>query len=244
MIARLLAFVGLLAAAYAVALLGFSGLALTPGNLTMSGIPGGSERVGREGTSDIFGVGSRLSRAFDPRTGQPVAGREHGPLIVLKLIDRASPLLHKAWASGQGLPSVTLDWYRIDPQTREEEGYYVITLTKARVVAMTTFMPLSFLPANEAYRHMEQVSFNYQGVEWQWLPDSIATRDRLIDGPPADADSDNDLRIDLRDVGAFQRCVPMPSAGWFECDDAFDFNSDYAVDAGDWPEVFLRLTGP
>ncbi len=241
MIARVFVFLGLLAIAYAVVLLGFGP---TPASLTVSGITGGSEREGREGTSDIFRVGASLSQRFNPLTGAPAGNPQHGPLTVLKQIDKASPSLHKAWAGGQVLPFVTLDWYRVDPQTRDEEGYYIITLTNARVVGMETFMPTSFLPENESYQHMEQVSFTFQGVEWKWLPDSLATRDRLVEGPPADADPNNDLRIDLRDVSAFQRCVPLPSAGWFECDDAFDFNSDYDVDLHDWPEVILRLDGP
>jgi hypothetical protein len=75
-------------------------------------------------------------------------------------------------------------------------------------------------------------------------PRFLAARDRLIDGPPADGDSNNDLRIDLNDVAAYQRCIPLPSAGWFSCDDAFDFNSDHENDASDWSEFLDRLTGP
>jgi type VI secretion system secreted protein Hcp len=241
MIARLVVLVGLLATIYAAAWMGFGP---TSSSLTIAGIPGGSAISGREGTSDIFGVKSALTQAFDPSTGQPTGAREHGPVVVLKRIDRATPLLHKAWADGTVLPSVTLDWYRVSPQSQREEGYYVITLAQARVVAIETFMPSSLLPTNDPYGHMEQVSFVYQGVEWKWVPDSIATRDRVIDGPPADADANDDMRIDLRDVAAFQRCVPMPSTGWFVCDDTFDFNADYEIDSRDWPEMIVRFTGP
>jgi type VI protein secretion system component Hcp len=39
-------------------------------------------------------------------------------------------------------------------------------------------MPMSFLPQNESYRHMEQVSFVYEEIEWNWLPDSAVEMDR------------------------------------------------------------------
>jgi type VI secretion system secreted protein Hcp len=169
MLARILVFVGLVSAAYAVARLGFGP---PPASLTILEIRGSNQQQGREGTSDIYGIDTGVVQPIDLSTGQPAGIRFHDPLAVLKEIDRASPLLHEALVIGRVLSSVTLDWYRVDPQTQQEDGYYVITLTQARVVEIETFMPVSFLPSNEPYRHMERVAFTYQGVEWKWIPDS------------------------------------------------------------------------
>ena len=153
-------------------------LAPTPANLTVPEYPGGSEKEGREGTSDIFFVEHKLTTPYDPVTGAPSdLGPQHSPLVVVKVIDKATPGLHKALTTGQQLSEITLDFYRIDPDTRAEAKYYVITLTNVRIVGIETFMPMSFLPENESYRHMEKVTFVYEEIEWNWLPDGYVETD-------------------------------------------------------------------
>lgn len=157
-------------------------LAPTPCSLTVPEYPGGSEIENRENTSDIFFVEHKLSTPYDPATGAALGAKQHSPLVVVKQIDNATPGFHHAWAIGQNLPVVTLDFYRIDPVVQTEVKYYVITLRNARIVSMETFMPMSFLPENESFRHMEKVSFVYQEIEWNWLPDSIIEFDAWRSG--------------------------------------------------------------
>ena len=115
---------------------------------------------------------------IEPTTGQASGVRVHAPLTIVKLIDAASPGFHKATCTGQNLAEVKLDFYRIDPATRQEEKYYTITLKQARIVDVRPYMPMSFLPQNEPYRHMEKVSFVYEEVEWNWIPDSKIEMDK------------------------------------------------------------------
>jgi len=155
-------------------------MAPTPLNVRVAGHPGSSEKEGREDTSDVFEFSHSLSRPFDPATGLLTGRRQHTPLKVVKTIDKATPGLHKALASGEPIAEVEVDFYRIDPQTREEAKYYTITLKNARIVEIQTFMPTSFLPQNESYRHMEEVSFVYQEIEWKWIPDGIVEEDTWV----------------------------------------------------------------
>jgi type VI secretion system secreted protein Hcp len=104
--------------------------------------------------------------------------RSHNPLRVVKYVDKASPGLQKALCTGQNLKEMVLDFYRIDPATREEAKYYTITLRQARVVDFRPFMPMSFVPANESFRHMEQISFVYEEIEWKWIPDNVVEMDK------------------------------------------------------------------
>lgn len=152
-------------------------MAPLPLNVAIAGHPGSSEREGREGTSDVFEFRHSLTQPFDPATGFSTGLRQHSPLKVVKTIDRASPGLHRALANGESIETVRVDFYRIDPATRSETNYYTITLTGARVVGVQSFMPTSFLPENEPYRHMEEISFVYQRIEWAWLPDDIVETD-------------------------------------------------------------------
>jgi type VI secretion system secreted protein Hcp len=149
----------------------------TPCNLKVAEYPGSSEKEGRADTSDIFEIEHHIHQPIDPTNGMATGVRVHSPMRVVKLIDKATPGFHKSLCTGQNLKEVILDFYRIDPATREEAKYYKITLRNARIVDMRPYMPMSFLPQNESYRHMEQVSFVYEEIEWNWLPDSVVEMD-------------------------------------------------------------------
>ena len=150
----------------------------TPCNLNVPEYPGSSEKEGREDTIDIFEIEHHVHQPVEPTTGQASGVRVHSPMRVVALIDKATPGLHKAMCTGQNLPEMTLDFYRIDPESREEAKYYTITMRQARVVDIRPYMPMSFLPANETYRHMIQYSFVYEEIEWNWLPDSAIEMDK------------------------------------------------------------------
>jgi type VI secretion system secreted protein Hcp len=140
--------------------------------------PGSSEKEGRADTSDVFEIEHHLHQPVEPTTGQASGVRVHSPMRVVKLIDKATPGFHKALCTGQNLKEVTLEFFRIDPDSREEAKYYAITMRNARIVDIRPYMPMSFLPQNESYRHMEQISFVYEEIEWNWMPDSAIEMDK------------------------------------------------------------------
>lgn len=150
----------------------------TPCNLKVTEYPGSSEKESREDTSDVFEIEHHLHQPVDPTTGVATGVRVHSPMRIVKVVDKATPGFHKALCTGQNLKSVVLDFYRIDPGSRSEVKYYTITLTNARIVDVQPYMPMSFVPTNESYRHMEQVSFVYEKIEWSWLPDSAVEMDQ------------------------------------------------------------------
>jgi type VI secretion system secreted protein Hcp len=150
----------------------------TPCNLKIAEYPGSSEKEGRAGTSDVFEVEHHLHQAIATATGAASGKREHSPLRVVKVIDKATPGLQKALCTGQRLKEVVLDFYRIDPATRNEKAYFHITLRNACIVDTRIYMPMSFVPQNESYRHMEEVCFAYESIEWKWDPDNVVTSDQ------------------------------------------------------------------
>jgi type VI secretion system secreted protein Hcp len=151
-------------------------MAPTPLNVDIKGHPGSNVQQGREKTSDVFEFQHYLSVPFDPATGLQTGSRQHTPLVLKKAIDKASPGLHAALVSGEVIETVRVDFYRTEPDGQDVK-YYTITLTNARIVEVRTFMPTSFLPENEPYPHMEQVSFVYQAIQWSWLPDGSSASD-------------------------------------------------------------------
>ncbi len=146
-------------------------------NVKIAEYPGSSEKSGRSDTIDVFEIEHFVHQPIREQDGMPSGIRVHSPLRLVCQIDKATPGLLKALCTGQNLKSVVLDFYRIDPSTRSEAKYYTITLTQARVVDCRPYMPMSFVPNNESYRHMVQYSFTYEKIEWNWMPDSVVEMD-------------------------------------------------------------------
>jgi type VI secretion system secreted protein Hcp len=139
-------------------------------------IEGSCTMQGREGTIVVYSFGHNVSIPSDPTSGAPSGRRRHNPLKVLKEIDKSSPRLYQTLCTGEYLKSVTLKFYRIDP-TGQEEHYFTIYLENAVITSITPSFPTAFLSQNEAYRHMETVSFFYQHITWTWEDGGIEHRD-------------------------------------------------------------------
>lgn len=147
-------------------------IAMRIGEYPGSGIP---SMEGLEDVSLILDLEHTVNQPYDQSTGSVSGVRQHGALSIVKHIDKATPGLHKALCTGQHLQEAAFDFYRIDPATREQEVYYTITLGQAVVVEIG---PTTDFVTPDGKKHMEKVSFIYEEIEWNWLPDSIIEMDR------------------------------------------------------------------
>ena len=142
-------------------------VALLSVNVSIAEYPGSSLKEGREDSIDVFGVCHTITQPVEPTTGQATGVRVHSPFVIVKKIDKASPGLNKALVTGQNLAEVVIDYYRVDPQSRAETAYYKVTLRNARVASFSQVIGL-----------YEEISFVYEEIEWNWLPDSIEEMDK------------------------------------------------------------------
>lgn len=157
--------------------------AALPSNMWIEGanqgaIEGSSQTNGREGSIDVYAFGHSLTIPTDT-SGSPTGQRVHKPFKILKTFDKSSPKLYQALITGERLNTVEIRFYRID-STGREENYFTILLENAIITNISPSMPTTLLQANETYRHMETVSFNYQKITWKWLPDGIETQDSWV----------------------------------------------------------------
>jgi type VI secretion system secreted protein Hcp len=139
-------------------------------------IDGSCEMEGRENTMLVYSYDHKVQIPRNPTDGLPSGKRVHMPLKIVKVTDKGSPKLYQALCTGEHLENVTLKQYRIDP-TGNEEHYYTIVLENAIVVEMNSYMPMSFMPANEPYLHMEELLFSYEKIKWTWEVDGIESED-------------------------------------------------------------------
>ncbi len=148
-----------------------------PCSLIIPEFPGSSEKEGRADSIDIYEVEHYTVLPVREENGRASGIRVHKPMRVIAEIDKATPGLMKACSSGQNLSEAVLNFYRIDPKTRSEQKYYVITLRDARVVKAGPFFPMTFQKKNKFFQHMVEYSLVAEKIEWQWLPDSVVEMD-------------------------------------------------------------------
>jgi type VI secretion system secreted protein Hcp len=123
----------------------------------------------------VYGFDHSVEVPKDTHTGLPTGQRLHKPLTITKHKDQSSPKLYKACCTGEQL-TVTLDFYRIKPDGTEEK-YYTIKAEEAIVVNLKEYTPLTFLPEDKPYHDMEEVSFTYSKITWNYNDGNIEYTD-------------------------------------------------------------------
>lgn len=152
-----------------------------PAYLTLKGenqgeIEGSCDQMGHEGEILVEAFDHQIDIPRDRQTGLPTGPRVHGPMMVTKFFDKASPKLYQALASGEQMSEVMIKWYRINPMGSQEH-YFTTKLQEAIIVSIEAKMENCLDPDKESFGHMEEVSFTYSKIIWTWVPDGIESED-------------------------------------------------------------------
>ncbi len=99
----------------------------------------------------------------DPQSGQVTGQRVHQPAMILKYVDKASPLLLTSIASGEVL-QLEADFYRTSTAGKQEK-YYTVKFTDVILVELQPYTPEALNPDNGPYRDMEEIKFTYRKIE-------------------------------------------------------------------------------
>lgn len=155
-----------------------------PAHMTMEGestgnIEGSCDMAGREGTMLVEAFNHEVRIPRDPQSGLSTGKRIHNALSVVKVFDKATPLIYDSLCKGEHMKNVTIKWYRINPGGQEEH-YFTHVLEDAIIVAVRPWMPNCLDPATESYTHMEEVMFTYKKIRWIWEIDGIESEDSWI----------------------------------------------------------------
>ena len=158
-----------------------------PGHMKITGkkqgkIEGSVDLKGREGSILVQEFDHEISLPVETQGGQPIGQRVHKALTIHKYVDKSSPKLYKAIATGERMSEVTIDWYRID-KDGNEELYFTHKLEDATIVSMKPYMHNALDPEKNQYGHMEEVSFTYRKITWTWKDGGIAAEDDWTDRP-------------------------------------------------------------
>ena len=113
----------------------------------------------------------------DPASGLPTGKRAHGPVVITKQIDAASPMFLVALSQNENLVSVEIDFRSTAADGRESVDFRV-NLTNATVVSLRDSVATADAggPAVDT-RRLERIAFTFQRIEETWLPGSTSAAD-------------------------------------------------------------------
>ena len=94
---------------------------------------------------------------------------EHGEIIVVKPVDKASPGLYKALATHEYLRKVVIRWFR-KSRTVGEENYFTHELEGAQIMGIETRLINVNNSDYQDYSFMEEVRLKYNKIKWVWEP--------------------------------------------------------------------------
>lgn len=152
-----------------------------PAYMQIPDIPGSSKVQGREDQIEILGFKHDVYMPTDRKDGTATGTRVHKDLVVVKNFDKSSPKLFQYLCNGKVIKEATIHWYRVNDDGQEEE-YFTHKLEKARITSIRPYMPDVDNPANEHYKHMEEISLRYEKITWTFKDGNIEFMDSWIEG--------------------------------------------------------------
>jgi type VI secretion system secreted protein Hcp len=151
----------------------------TPAYVWFKDIKGSVKIEGREDSSEVMEFHHDLHIPADPKSGSLTGVRVHGPIILTKAYDSASPDLYERCCTGKTIKEVEIKWYAID-ETGAEKEYFIHKLEKVKVAAMKAYMPNTKDPDKERYVHLEEVSLMYEKITWKFVEGNVEFTDAWL----------------------------------------------------------------
>lgn len=144
-------------------------------------VKGSVTQKGREGTMMIVGFHHEIISPRDPASGLPTGARMHKPIVLLKEIDKASPVLYNILCTNENIKEAEIQFWT--PQLKAATGvgsevqHYTIKLTNANIASIKEFSENNKVPGNMPMPLLEEVALTYQKIEWVWTDGGIMAVD-------------------------------------------------------------------
>eukprot|EP00903_Cladosiphon_okamuranus_P000861 g859.t1 len=140
----------------------------TQGDMTADATTGDSIgnlwQEGHEGESLVYAFEQNAVVPRDPQSGSVIATRRHMPTTFMKPVDKATPLMWQALATGETL-EIEVQFWRTST-AGVQEHYYTIKFTDAVLVEGKTILPDVNDEANASRGDTDKWSFTYRKAEW------------------------------------------------------------------------------
>jgi type VI secretion system secreted protein Hcp len=129
-------------------------------------IKGPVTQLGREGTINVLYYSHDVSAPLDIN-GVPSGKIRYNPLILIKSIDRSTPLLYKALAINETMKTFNLAFYAKTATTEIQQ--FTIDLVNARIVSIIQIKENAGSTIDAIkFAEYEELHFLAQSIKWSW----------------------------------------------------------------------------
>lgn len=137
---------------------------ITEGAFTANSV-GNVYQEGHENQMLVQEIEHLIKTPADPQSGQPSGQRVHGPFTFTSALNKASPLLYQALATGEMLTNVEVTWYRTSTNGIQE-AFFTTKLEDATIVSIDTVLPHVQDKENAEYTQLIKVALAYRKIMW------------------------------------------------------------------------------
>jgi type VI secretion system secreted protein Hcp len=110
-------------------------------------------------------------------SGLATGRRTYDPIRVVKRIDKASVLLAKALVQNQVVEGA-FKFFRPSPTgDGTTEQFYTVSFRQGRIASFQQVTPETFDPETAAYPELEEVTFVFHAIRWEYVKGGIAFED-------------------------------------------------------------------
>lgn len=136
---------------------------ITKGATTADSV-GNTWQEGHEDYSLVYDFINHAVVPCDPNSGAAVSSRRHQPTVFEKPLDKASPMLWQALATGEFL-EITIEFWRTSTAGKQEH-YFSVAFVDAVLVDGKTLLPDTNNTANDSRPHVDRWAFTARKVDW------------------------------------------------------------------------------
>ena len=132
--------------------------------------------TGREGSIEALAFDYGVHMPTDQYTGSTTGTRQHKTARLTKAFCPVSPTLFKAACDGSTLKRVTIRWYAIDHNGKEQE-YFTHTLEDVKVVSYQQQLKHIKDIRNDLHVHEDEVAFRFAKITMKHHDGNIEASD-------------------------------------------------------------------
>lgn len=142
-------------------------------------IRGSVTQKGREGSIMVIAANHEIMSPIGNSSGAAVGKRVHKPFVIVKELDKSSPLLYQAMVSNEVLSSWQLDFFGVTANGLETKNYTVV-LTNALITDIRFVLPNTKDADTAKLNPFETIEFTYQSIQWTWIDGGVTSTDKWM----------------------------------------------------------------
>ena len=133
--------------------------------------------LGRANSIECLYFEHAVQTARGAGSGMPTGRRTYDPIRIVKRIDKASVLLVKALVQNQVVEGV-FKFFRPSPTgDGTTVQFYTISFKQGRIASFQQVTPETFDPETAAYPELEEVTFVFRTIKWDYVKGGITFED-------------------------------------------------------------------